>query len=530
MTSPSPPPDPQQAVDALAARLLALAALADEASARTELALWSQRVGAFSSLGDRTAPIASIVASMLWTLGKRRDAFLLAAKSVRSHGADDLNAVILDDGHSWVLRSVHDAIEMKRPDIARAELAPIVASLGGALDTIEGRAALELLSCVERIDPGSRGITVEGSPTLLDLGIWGDRFIEAAARTVLSCCLAPGNVPALARLGTVILHIHTRSRDVERIRSLPIIAELSRYARIEIAAIPESLFIESHVWGLGFWQRNILSFIEYDSLTFARSLGADMICLVADLLLSDGCLSAAKEKLAAGHEIVLTSALRADAGAMRSLTERYRKGLSLDVPRDTLYRLSLETMHPALRRQFMRPVPQSTVSDPYQVFFTVPGGFAAHAFHWHPVAFSTRSVPADIGFDSHTIDGRFASDLLAGKDRDAACYLQRSPPDDFYLVSLDASGGVEAFGAFEVSPAAIVQSLSKWVDRPEDIAHFAWLLRQRAVYRVPPDLALDLPADCLDEESAIAATVDLLAAAQPQLLARIARFARAPAE
>jgi len=521
----------QQAVDAMSARLIALADLENEDAARAELDVWSGRVGAFAAFRGRPEPVRSLVASMLWLVGKQRDAVGLAVDSIRLGSRDNLSDQIIRDARDRSLRTAYDAIEAKRPDLARVELQHMIGLVGGILDPIEERAALDLLDRIDGI-AARRGseIPVEGRPTLIKLGMWGDRFIDGAASSVLACCLAPGNVPALSDSGTVVLHLHTRARDVERVRALDVVRELTRHARIEIAALPEALFLDAHFWGQGFWSRNILAMAEFDSLMLARDLGADMICLSGDMLLADGCLEAAKARLAAGYEIVLASALRARTEPALAAAAVHRIGRALAIPPDTLYRLSLETMHPALRRQFMRPVPQSTVSDPYQVFFTVPGGFAAHAFHWHPVAFSTRSVPADIGFDSHTIDGRFASDLLAGKDRDAACYLQRSPPDDFYLVSLDASGGVEAFGAFEVSPTAIVQSLAKWVDRAEDIDHFAWLLRQRAFYRVPPDLALDLPAECLDEESAIAVTVDLLEAARPQLLARIDRFVRAPAE
>jgi hypothetical protein len=232
-----------------------------------------------------------------------------------------------------------------------------------------------------------------------------------------------------------------------------------------------------------------------------------------------------KGKLAAGCEAYLMSSLRAADEIISPMLDRYRDGSSLSVSADTLYRLSLDAFHPVLFQQFMRRKPQKMPADPHQFFFTCAGGFAAHAFQWHPLAFSARSVPENIGFDGQTIDCRFLSDLLIGKDRAAACYLEREPPGAGYMVGLDSARGIATFGSFEVSPAGVVHSLDKWINRTEDFDHFEWMVRQRAHYRIRPDVWLELPGDCSDESGAIDEIIRGIERMRPGISERIARYA-----
>jgi hypothetical protein len=163
-------------------------------------------------------------------------------------------------------------------------------------------------------------------------------------------------------------------------------------------------------------------------------------------------------------------------------------------------------------------------ADPHQFFFTAADGFAAHAFQWHPLAFSARSVPENIGFDGQTIDCRFPSDLLAGKDRETTCYIDREPPGNGYMVGLDSAHGIAAFGNFEVSPAGVVRSLDKWINRAEDFDYFEWMVRQRAHYRVPPDVTLALPTDCRDEDGVIEEIIQGVEGQRAHIMQRIARY------
>src|SRR5579883_1938807 len=138
---------------------------------------------------------------------------------------------------------------------------------------------------------------------------------------------------------------------------------------------------------------------------------------------------------------------------------------------ELLYRLSLELPHASVREMFVRKSPSRIQAAPHQFHFPADGGFSTHAFQLHPLAFSTRAVPADIGCDFHTIDGRFASDLLAGQDP-AAWYVHENPPGDMYFIGLDGDSGITAFSPFEVSPRGIANAAQYWIGTMADIDHF----------------------------------------------------------
>lgn len=527
----APAPDQNQAlIDELSARVLALAETPQEGPEKAEIRVWAQQnVAGLAHLPVDRLPFTSVAAHMLAAFGKINEAFVLSVASIRQHGLDELCVAVVNRVREAILRGAFDALLAKRPDMVRAQLSFMLEKLGDVVDLVDEHAALELLAEIDAITARRAGQRpLAGRPTLIKLGVWGEAFVESAGRNVLASCLAAGNVPALARFGPVILHIHTRERDAERVRSLPALRELARHARIEIDIIPEKFFIPSHTWGLGFWNRNILAMAEYDSLMYARHLGADMVCIGVDLILSDGYLQMAKDKLAAGYDLFLTSGVRVADEAISPQVSLYRSGLALAIPADALYRLSLEALHPVVRQQFMREPPQRMPADPHQFFFTCPEGFAAHAFHWHPLALSARAVPETIGFDGQTIDCRFPSDLVAGKHYAAACYLDRDPPENGYLVSLDSSRGIAQFGNYEVSPGGVARSLEKWINRAEDFSYFEWLLRQRSLYRVPPDMPLELPKDSRDEDGAIAETIRHIEDMRPAITHRIARYAAGP--
>jgi hypothetical protein len=533
MTEPTKPD--QATIDALATRLVQLAASPDEAAARAELAGLTGQIPALKDLQIAAFTVPAIVAYILMLIEKLEHALPLALADARAHGPNQLTGYVINQARLVFLRSAFVAVHAKRPDIVRAELTPAMAGLQGTVDLDVERGTLDLLSHVDTINVTRAGLRpLAGRPTLVKIGVWGPRFIESAGRTVFSSLLASGNAPALKEFGPAILHIHTRRRDVEQLRALDSLRALEEHLQIEIEILPEELFFRIPEELLpvpgsmnAIWNRRLLALVEYDSLMYARQIGADMVCLGADIILSEGLLKSAKDRLAAGHEIVFLSPPRVADQPISAALASYRHGAALNVPADVLYRLSLEHLHPSAYQQFMCRTPRRMPADPHQFFFVRPGGgFAAHAIQWYPLAFSARSVAEDIGFDAHTIDCRFAADLTRGKDRSAVCWLQRNPPEGGYLVSLDRTEGIADFGSREVSPQGVAGSLSGWISTEDDFEFFKWVVQHAAVFDLPPGVNLELPQDCLHEDQAI---TDLIAAIEPHraaIMGRVRRYAR----
>jgi hypothetical protein len=509
--------------------LLALAEGPDEA-ARQRLApvLGDQRP--FDNRHWSEFPARALVAYVLLSTGQQELAFELASRSLLAGKADDLSWRLIDNGCHTTLLDVVKALHRRRPDMATHRLRTTMARL----DRVTGLdAARRVQVAIDFAQSASarwaNPPAPHGRPTIIHLAIWGERFIDMAARTVLPCCLAAGNVPMLAAYGAAFLHIHTRAPDVDRIRALPVTQALAQHARIEITVIPEELLTPPTPEFAPSWMRIVAALLQYDGLMRARSVAADFVPMAADALLSGAALSSAKQLLAAGYEAVSTVPIRSVTKKMFAwlAAHGYRRTLDMDVPSDTLYQANLETLHPFVRASFMRRTPTAITVDPVQFYFKTAQGFAAHCFHQLPLMVSTRRLPPDFVCDFHTLDTRFLSDVLAGLDRSRSCYVQHQMPGDMFCVGLDDEDEMAKFGVAELSPAGAASAITYWIDRYEDLEHFVWAIRQRFEHPVPPGLQLELPADTHDETTAVDEIVQRLTAQRIKIFEELRRYRQA---
>lgn len=466
-------------------------------------------------------PIRSVIALLLWAANQEQKAVQIAVQSVAASGMDEVALNVIQAARRKLYDSAMWAAHYKRYDIAKQYLDGAIRFVSSFADVGPERSLLDIMAYTDELArPPAPQIAPQGRPTVINLAVWGERFIRETETTFLPCCLAPGNVPALARHGTVYLRIHTRAEDVERIRALPVIQALALRAVIDIAVIPEKLLNGAHHAGKGMWNRLLFAAVQYADLMFARSIGADFLIGVADLLMANGFYGAAKRHLMGGRSVVVVQISRATSRKILEIMDQEgcRRDGCLDIAADVLYRASFAALHPVILQSFMRREPTRLPVDPIQFYVTTPEGFALHSFQLNVLAVAADAIPADLRCDFHTTDTRLLSDLLVGRDREAACYLERRMPGEMYAVSLDEEEGVASFGNFELSPRGAVDSIGKWVNRPEDVDHFLWTIRQRFEYRLPAGVTLPLPNDCRNEDETVAEMVAGLEQERPKLL------------
>lgn len=508
-------------------QLLALADLPDEAEARRQLAPLLADAKPFDGRPWQEAPVASVVALLLMQAGRVTEPMEVLVHHLRSRGVHPTAVQLLDIGRRQIYNNAMQSLHQRRPDLARGLLALQHRLLGSIADLTVEQSLGEMIDFVEAArSQRDQPIPAEGRPTVIHLGVWGERFMKVAERAILPCLLAPGNVPALAAYGTVVVFIHTQAADIDAFRRLPVIEALSRHARIEFSAIPQKLLAGTHLSGKAPWLRAIICALQYDALMFARRLGADFVPMGADALLSGKCLSTAKGIIVAGKEAVAVGPVRSVADRMLALLDErgFRAGPCLDVPAEALYRASLETLHPFIKESFFTEPAKRLAVDPVQFYFPIVRGFSSRCFHQLPLMFSTRRLPADHICDYHTLDTRLLSDVLAGLDRDVACHVHDRLPGDMYYIALDEAEGVAAFGSFEFSPAGAAEAIEKWMLRYEDIDHFMWAIRQRFEYAMPEGVEFHVPPDCIDENKAVLETVERIRARRLAIIENLNRY------
>jgi hypothetical protein len=93
-----------------------------------------------------------------------------------------------------------------------------------------------------------------------------------------------------------------------------------------------------------------------------------------------------------------------------------------------------------------------------------------------------------------------------------------------YYVPLDDDDTARAFGESELSANAATDAALAWVGRYEDVEHYAWAIRQRIEYRVPPNIAFTPPPDCADEGATVAEIGRLLQEKRMKVFSELNRY------
>jgi hypothetical protein len=299
-------------------------------------------------------------------------------------------------------------------------------------------------------------------------------------RCGLPCLLTQGNIPALSKLSPTRLEIYVdRALDPDLLRRLGECCQLAVVNLDLPSDLPDSPIVA----------RGILAQIEHASLKNAHSMGADWFFIQCDTIISNDFLSRVKLRLQE-YDAVCAAPFRTTLEGWESI------GRPTDFDAATLYRFSLEHMHPVTLGYFMRNPPSIIPADPHQVFFSEKDGFSCYAWLPCPYGVNTAALPAP-EFDGMTADCR----LLMPLDRDRILY-QIDPPGEFYMTGLDKRAGITSFGDRPVTAETVVKSMQGFAKTPHDLDFSRWAFRHRTLYRGTPSLGL--PGDCIAEEAAVA--------------------------
>lgn len=129
----------------------------------------------------------------------------------------------------------------------------------------------------------------------LVIAVWGDWHLDALERATLPTCLAPGNLPALARRHDCRLRIFTRRADRARIEAMPALARIRATMPVEVVAMTKSADVAAP-FHLQWWRA---------AGTDAAERGAMVINLPPDVIFPEGCLVNLCEPLGQGKKAVL---------------------------------------------------------------------------------------------------------------------------------------------------------------------------------------------------------------------------------
>jgi hypothetical protein len=344
---------------------------------------------------------------------------------------------------------------------AIADMSELRDHIGGLPRFREESATIDLLRYLETIPASIQAPPdLVGRPHLISIPLWGQRFIDCAARILLPCLMAPGNVPQLKLYGTVILQISTLARDVEKIQSLEVIKELSKHALIIYQIYPDficQIFDQPDINSASGWGRFMEGVADYQGVLMCQATGADRSWLTADCVLPDGYLSAVKACLLDDYDLVGGIGLRALENELvaKARADGHIGEQVMSLPPDWLYNSALRYLHPFLKSCFAKRKDFCEVTvDPVQFLVQTPEGFGVHGYQVAMLAHSARSIPPQTEPTLMTCDVRWFIDAQRSNG-DLKLKLMDVVDPTLLLVSLDTNDTFTNFGA---RPATILHS------------------------------------------------------------------------
>ena len=449
---------------------------------------------------------------------------IYACRAIIEHPADLLAHALLEP--KTRISIARELIFHQRNDLAR----DLLKTVGMTGQSNEGEFYLELLDFYDTQKALARRLPSqpyreEQRPTLLSLVIWGEAYVEKCLKYAIPSLLAPGNIPALAAQGGVIVDIYTSENGRTLLEDDEAFGALTRFAEVKFTEIPDSLLGYEKTEATPDPDRWCVAGAQYTAAIAARHLDADLAFIGVDNIYSDSYLSGAKAYIEAGHSGVVTSAIRAQEEPMDDFLKEEIPGTgSPDIEIDSAQLLAYAAQN--MNRQFFDSFISSDDThvgqDPVALFFGTEEGFASHTFQLNPAMISSDLLPDDFVFDFHTADARFLAEIINGRDPEALIKVVEDSDGEIAVIDIDAGteGTARSFGDYPVTTEACAKAGLKWCNKESDIPYFLWAFRQR--FTVPcGDYGLELPESDMDEIPTVEEVLDQFEAGVQETVQRI---------
>ena len=175
------------------------------------------------------------------------------------------------------------------------------------------------------------------------LPVWGEPHTTIFLKLGLPSLMAPGNVPAVGRLGGCSFVLLAPENDAARIEHHPLWGQLQRHCEVSVVYIDDLISHSSST---------VLTLAYALAIRNSGSLALDTcyVPLVADYILSDGSLHSAVKRVFDGASAVLTGNFQIDLdAALPRLANLKGSEGTLSVSARDFIALSFATLHSATR-------------------------------------------------------------------------------------------------------------------------------------------------------------------------------------
>ncbi len=283
------------------------------------------------------------------------------------------------------------------------------------------------------------------------LPVWGYDFAEQFLERCLPTLLAPGNLPALARLLPTEFVFLTRKEDEAMIRQHPNFALLEKTCAVGFLAIDDLITDGNHSTTV------TLGYTRAVRRRGAAMLDTCFFFLVSDYIIADGSLASVLARMQAGASAVQAGNFqldeRAAAGWLRQRLDRAAGRLALP-PRE-LMRWALGCLHPATAANIVNyPICHNAHTN--RLFWRVDDDTLIGRFYLlHMICIRPEIVDFAVGA---SCDYSFVSEMCPSGN-----VVTMTDSDDYLVLEVQPRRHESHFlrgGAAE--PEAIAASLAEW--------------------------------------------------------------------
>jgi hypothetical protein len=172
--------------------------------------------------------------------------------------------------------------------------------------------------------------------------VWGDDYVDQFLERSLPTLLAPGNIPALAKVLPTRIVFLSRARDATTIRAHRAHRQLHRVCKVEVLPIDDLIMQGNHSTTV------TLAYARAVRQTGEAMLDTCFFFIVSDYIMADGSLSAVLARMQAGASAVQAGNFQLDTDVAEPwLQEQFDDAkMSVELTSRQLIRWALSCLHP----------------------------------------------------------------------------------------------------------------------------------------------------------------------------------------
>ena len=283
------------------------------------------------------------------------------------------------------------------------------------------------------------------------LPVWGERYIKQFLDISLPTLLAPGNLPALAKLLPCQLVFLTSSQDADVLRRHPASRYLESICEVEIQVIDDLITGDNYSTTI------TLAYAQAVRAAGPAMLDTCFFFLISDYIMADGSLANVFARIAAGASGVLAGNFQIiEEDAAPTFYERFDRGEpAMVLPPRALMRWALDYLHPMTIANTMN-FPLCNASHSNRLFWRVDENTLIGRFYlMHMIAIRPERTDFVIG---SSCDYSFIPEMCPSDNVEVM-----TDSDDYLVVEMQPRQHERRFlrlGPKE--PADLARTLSEW--------------------------------------------------------------------